>query len=409
MVSTGGNYDCTEHHGEEMGVDNGDRSMDIDPLTPRTMLGRRADKRRKRHRGARSSTAFHRLAPHRGCNLSRHFADAAAAKGKPCSRNRPRPRRRCSLRKRTGACGTRNPSQVANDTWGAMPETAATAANAALDARQAAIATEQKKPNKNAERMDEAQLLAHAPRCTRGRLLGEDGPLMVKQGDTMEFRITSELRVGLNQLYTEIDAANMRREEALAKEREAREPQVATLERGLSDMESRLVEEMRSLRCRLGDTNRKMQTTQEQVQAAASAAAAARPQQHQGSSSASSASVSYQKELHATQLILGGIPPDWTAEQASESLGPILNKLPEPLGSRRGSAWKPKKWDCPIAKVDFGSERECASAKFALEIELRRAPLKILGKKSRSPSSATRKSHDAQESSRRPGRRCGSR
>lgn len=40
----------------------------------------------------------------------------------------------------------------------------------------------------------------------------------------------------------------------------------------------------------------------------------------------------------------------------------------------------PRKWDCPIAKIDFGLERECAAAKFAREVELHVASLKSLGK-----------------------------
>lgn len=44
----------------------------------------------------------------------------------------------------------------------------------------------------------------------------------------------------------------------------------------MSDMESRLVEEMRGSRCRLDEDDRKMETTQEQVQAVVSACGAER-------------------------------------------------------------------------------------------------------------------------------------
>lgn len=103
----------------------------------------------------------------------------------------------------------------------------------AQSAQPQATAPQPEVPRPPCQRLQQEQPARHRPRCkpqpsprrgvrekqeSGGAALGtpQDAPgehiwvrmglMMKKQGDTMEFRIASELRVGLNQLYTEIDA-----------------------------------------------------------------------------------------------------------------------------------------------------------------------------------------------------------
>lgn len=251
---------------EQMGVDSADPSMDIDPLTEN---GAWAQSRRPsaaaRAKGvappATPSQLQSQTAPSR---MPQQQAKSSQAQALAAQRERES-RRRC---RQSGTPEPHSPMQPASVAGAVAPATAARVATEVTAAKRVAAAIEQKKQT-NAPKKEQDQPLELKKHN------GEDfwdrmGLMMMKQGDTMEFCIMSELRVG--------------------------------------DMNSRLVEEMRGQRCSLGNNDRKMQTTQEQVQAALSPASTGRPQGQQAPGSASSTPAGYQKDWRATHLILGGIP-----------------------------------------------------------------------------------------------------